>query len=275
MLEDEYSDVAQSAAHALVHLGQRSPEDLAARIIPMLRSAAPSLYVLLIMILAEVQAPDWEELCLKAVQRTEPEVRAAAVSCLKRSESSASIATIINSLADENSQVRAQAVVTLEELKHPEAIVPLKAAMYDQDPWVRSAAVSALSVQPAVDPADYEELLRGEDLMMQTSALDALGRMSASGSEGALVMLAGQFETGALEMRRSICRLLGKIDGPRAYDLLQKAIKDADPSIRVFAVHALSKRPETGIPDILHEAGERDPDKQVREAVRTVLEDLK
>lgn len=275
LLEDEYSDVAQSAALALVHFGQRSPENLAARITPMLQNAAPSLYTLLLMILTEVHAPDWEKLCFKAAQSTEPEVRAVAVSCLKRSESSFAIATIINSLADENAQVRVQAVVTLEELKHPEAMVPLSAAMYDQDPWVRSAAVSALSAQPGVDPTDFEELLKGEDLMMQTSALDALGRMAASGSKEALGMLTEQFETGALEMRRSICRLLGKIDEPRAFDLLRKGMEDTDPSIRIFSVLALSQRQEAQIPDILHEVGEKDPDKQVREAVRSVLEGRK
>lgn len=275
VLEDEYGDVAQSAAHALVHLGQNSPEDIAARVIPMLQSAAPPLYTLLIMILMEVQAPDWEELCLKAAQSTEPEVRAAAVSCLKRSESPSVIATVINSLTDENSQVRVQAVVTLESLKHPEAIAPLKAAMYDQDPWVRSAAVSALSAQTAANPADFEELLKSEDLMMQTSALEALGRMAASGSEGAMGMLTEQFQTGALEMRRSICRLLGKIGGFRAFDLLRKAMEDNDPSIRVFAVHALSQRQEAQIPDILRKAGEIDPDKRVREAVRSALEGRK
>lgn len=275
VLEDEYSDVAQSAAHALVVLGQRSPGDLADRIIPMLSNAASSLYTLLIMILTEVHAPDWEELCLRAAQNTDPEVRAAAVSCLKRSDSSMAMATIINSLTDENSQVRVQAVVTLEELKHPESIVPLKAAIYDQDPWVRSAAVSALSVQPAATPADFEELLKGEDLMMQTSALDALGRMAASGIEEALGMLIEKFETGSLEIKRSICRLLGKVDDDRAFHLLRKAMDDADPSIRVFAVHALSQRPEAQVPDILHEAGEKDPDKQVREAIRSALEGRK
>ena len=275
LLEDEYRDVAQSAARALVYLGQGSPEDLAARIIPMLQSAAPPLYTLLIMILTEVQASDWEDLCLKAAQNTEPTVRAAAVSCLKRSKSSLAMATIINSLTDENSQVRAQAVVTLEELKHPEAIGPLRAAVYDQDPWVRSAAVSALSTQPTAEPADFEELLRGEDLMMQTSALDALGRMAASGSEDAMEMLAEQFETGALEMRRSICRLLAKIGGPRAFNLLRTAMDDDDPSIRVFVVHALSQREEVQIQDILLKAGEQDPDKQVREAIRSALEGIK
>ncbi len=115
----------------------------------------------------------------------------------------------------------------------------------------------------------------GEDLMMQTSALDALGRMAASGIEEALGMLIEQFETGSLEVKRSICRLLGKVDGVRAFDLLRKAMDDADPSIRVFAVHALSQRQEAQVQDILHEAGEKDPDKQVREAIRSVLEGRK
>lgn len=275
VLEDEYSDVAQSAAQALVHLGRRSPEELAARIVPMLPNAPPSLYTLLIMVLTEVGAPGWEELCLKAAQSTEPELRAAAVSCLKRSLSSAAIATIINALADENSQVRVQAAVTLEELKHPEALDPLKSAIYDQDPWVRSAALSALSSQPGAHPEDFVDLLTGEDLMMQTSALDALGRMAASGSGKALDMLAEEFGAGALEMRRSICRLLGRIGGPRAFDLLIEALEDGDPSIRTFAVHALAQRTEVKVPQILRSVGEKDPDKQVREAVRSVLEGRK
>jgi HEAT repeat protein len=165
--------------------------------------------------------------------------------------------------------------VTLEELKHPEGIAPLKAAMYDQDPWVRSAAVSALSAQPAATPADFEELLKGEDLMMQTSALDALGRLAVSGNVEALEMLIEHFETGALEIKRSICRLLGKIDGARAFHLLRKALDDSDPSIRVFAVHALSQRQEAKVLDLLHEVGEKDPDKQVREAIRSALGGLK
>ena len=275
VLEDEYSDVAHAAAQALVHLGQRSPEDLAARIIPMLGSAPVPIYTLLVMILAQVKAPNWEELCLKAAQNTEPEVRAAAVACLKGSGSSNAMATIINSLTDENSQVRAQAVVALEEIKHPEAYAPLKAAMYDQDPWVRSAAVSALSAQPATEPADFGEFLAGSDLMMQSSALEALGRMASAGREGALVMLSEHFEAGSLEMRRSICHILGKIDGQMAFDLLMKALEDDDPGIRVFAVHALAQRQESQIPDILREMGETDPDKQVREAIRSVLEEHK
>jgi len=241
----------------------------------MIQNAPAPLYTLLIMILTEVQAPDWESLCLKAAQDTEPQVRAAAVSCLKRSGSAASLATIINSLADEDSQVRVQAVVTLEELKHPEGVLPLKAAIFDQDPWVRSAAVSALSVQPGVGPADFMEILKGEDLMMQTSALDALGRMAASGSESAMAMIAEQFSTGSQEMKRSICRLLGKVSGPAALDLLKQAMKDDDPSIRVFTVLSLSQREEAQIQDILNEAAERDPDKQVREAIRSALEDRK
>jgi HEAT repeat protein len=272
VLEDEYGDVAQSAAKAIVHLGQKSPGDLAARIVPMLESAEVPLYTLLIMILTEVQAPDWDGICLKAAQSTEPDVRAAAVSCLKRSSDTAAIATVFNSLADENAHVRGQAVVALEELKHPEAIDPLKAALYDQDPWVRSAAVSALSVQPAAEPADFKELLAGDDLMMQTSALDALGQMAAGGNDEALEILVERFEPGSLEVRRSICGLLGKVENPAAFDVLVRALDDKDPSIRVCAVHALSRRKEDQVRDLLSDAGDKDADKKVREAVRSALE---
>ncbi len=272
MLEDEYNDVAQSAAQAIVQLGQNSPEDLADRINGMLLTASPDLYSLLIMILAEVQAPGWEELCLKAAQDTEPKVRAAAIRCLKLSGNPSAGATIINALADESPQVRVQAAVTLEELKHPEAIAPLKAAMFDQDPWVRSSAVSALSAHPGAAPADFKELLASEDQMMRTSGLEALGRMAAEGSEIALGMIREQFETGTVEMKRSICRLLGKIAGTGAFDLLKVALTDSDPGIRIFAVHALAQREEAVIPEILNEAAEKDQDKQVRETIRSALE---
>ncbi|MGD8353377.1 MAG: HEAT repeat domain-containing protein [Pseudomonadota bacterium] len=275
VLEDEYSDVARSAAQAIVHLGRKCPGDLAALIAPMLQNSGPALYTLLITILMEVQAPGWEELCLKAAQSTEPEVRAAAVSCLRRSSQRSAAATIINSLADENAHVRGQAVVALEELKDPEAIAPLKAALYDQDPWVRSAAVSALSMQPEAEPGDFSELLSGEDLMMQTNVLDALGRMAAEGNRNALWMLIEAFEQDSPEIRRSICRLLGKVEDHAALDLLVRALDDNDPGIRVFAVHALSQRKEHVIRDLLSKVGEKDPDKAVREAVRSVLEGFK
>jgi len=275
VLADEYSDVAQAAAQALVHLGKRSPEDLASRIIPMLDSSPVPIYALLVMILAQVQAPQWEALCLKAAQDTEPDVRAAAVSCLKGSVSSAALATIINSLTDENPQVRTQAVVALEEIRHPEAYLPLKAALHDQDPWVRSAAFAALSAQPAAKPSDFAEFLGGSDRMMQSSALEAIGQMAVDGNGDALVMLSGSFEAGTAEMKRSICHLLGKIEDKRAFDQLLKALEDGDPVVRVFAVHALGQRREAPITEILRKKGDTDPDKQVREAIRTALEGRK
>ena len=108
--------------------------------------------------------------------------------------------------------------------------------------------------------------------MLKTSGLDAVGRMAESGSRQALAVLREQFEKGSLEMRRSICRLLGKIKDPDAFDLLVGALKDGDPGIRVFAVQALAHREEAGTKGLLRRVGEGDPDKQVREAIRKALE---
>ncbi len=272
LLDDEYRDVAQAAAQALVKLGQRSPLETASAITPRLASAPPAQKGLLIWILTEVRAPGWEKLCLRAAQDTEPEVRAAAVSCLKHSGDQAAVATVINSLTDEVPEVRVQAVMALEVMKSGEALQPLRAALHDHDPWVRAAAVSSLSVQPGADPRDLEELLEGEDLMMRTSVVDALGRMAAAGGKGALDLLLAQYEGGTLEIRRSVCRILGKAPQEEALQLLIRASTAEDPSIRTFACHSLSQRQEAQALEALREAAEKDPDRQVRETVRTLLE---
>ena len=272
LLEDEYGDVAQAAAQAIVVLGQKHMDDLSSALGPLQENPEPALRSLLLKIMTEVQAPDWQELCLKATHDEEAVVRAAAISCLKRSTDPNAVRAIINSLADERSEVRVQAAISLEELKPAEALAPLKAALHDQDPWVRTTAVSALSAQPGSVPQDLEELLTGEDLMLQTSIIDALGHMAASGKEGALDILETVFEQGSVDTRRSICRILGKVENTQAIEIILKALKDEDPSIRTFAAHAFAETGSDRSMEVLGEMARSDPDKTVRQAVRALLE---
>ena len=240
LLEDEYSDVAQTSAQALVVLGQEDPGTLATALKPLQEGSDPSLRSLLLKIMAEVQTPDWQEVCMRSIHDEEAVVRAAAVNCLKRSEDPNALRVVISSLTDEQPEVRVQAAISLEELKPEEALSPLKATLYDKDPWVKTAAISSLSAQPGSVPGDLAELLEGEDLMIQTSVIDALGTMAVSGKEGAIEMLDKIFSDGTVETRRSVCRILGRIDDSRAFELLIKAAQDEDPGIRTFAAHALA-----------------------------------
>ena len=274
LLEDEYSDVAQAAAQALVVLGQKDPGELSVALEPLQANPDPSTRSLLLRIMTEVQTPDWQEICLKSTHDEEAVVRAAAVSCLKRSADPNAVRVVINTLTDERPEVRVQAAISLEDLKPPEALAPLKAALYDQDPWVRTAAISSLSAQPGSVPADLEELLSGEDLMMQTSVIDALGLMAASGKEGAIGILERIFEDGTVEAKRSVCRILGKVDDKGARDLILKAVNDEDPGIRTFAAHALAEKGGASSVAVLHEMAQNDPDRAVRESVRAIVETL-
>jgi HEAT repeat protein len=272
LLEDEYSDVAQASAQALVVLGQKAPQKLSVALKPLQTSADPALRALLLRIMTEVQTPEWEELCLKSVHDEEAVVRAAAVSCLKKSSDTNAIRAVINSLADEQPEVRVQAAISLEELKPTEALGPLKAALHDQDPWVRTAAISSLSVQSDANPEDLEDLLIGDDLMMQASVVDALARMAATGKESALGILERIFDDGSVETRRSVCRILGKVDDNRAHGLIMRAIGDEDPTVRTFAAHALARRGGDQALEVLREMAQNDTDKTVRDSVRAIVE---
>jgi HEAT repeat protein len=272
LLTDEYSDVAQASAQALVVLGQKAPQELSVALEPLQTSADPALRALLLRIMTEVQTHDWEELCLKSALDEEAVVRAAAVSCLKRSSDANAIRSVINSLADERPEVRVQAAISLEKLKPAEALGPLKAALHDQDPWVRTAAISSVSVQPDANPEDLEDLLIGDDLMMQASVVDALGQMAASGKEGALEILERIFDDGAVETRRSVCRILGKVDDSRVHNLIMKGIGDEDPTIRTFAAHALARRGGDQGLEVLQEMAQNDTDRTVRDSVRAIVE---
>lgn len=272
LLEDEYRDVAQAAAEALISLGGQCPVDVDVLIRPMLEDADPGKRILLLMILAEIGAKDWLDLCLTAAQDEDPTVRTAAVRCLGMSEGPLASRTIVNCLADESPEVRVQAAIALGELRPPEALDPLKAALNDQDPWVRSAVVSAFSVQPGASPGDLSEFLASDDLMMKTSVIDALGTMATGGHEEVLDILKDVYTDGGLEIKRSVCRVLGNIRSSKVLNLLMEAVRDKDPGVRTFAVQALAERKEPEAVKILTETAESDTDKLVRETARTLLE---
>ena len=234
--------------------------------------AASSLLLNSLKILAEIGATDWLDLCLVAAQDEDPAVRTAAIKCLGMSEDPSASRTIVNCLADESPEVRVQAAIALEELMPADALGPLKAALNDQDPWVRSAAVSAFSIQPGASPGDLSGFLDSDDLMMKTSVIDALGTMAARGHEEVLDILKDVYAEGGLEIKRSVCRILGGIQGPRVLDLLKEAVRDNDPGVRTFAVQALAERKEQEAVKILTETAESDTDKLVRETARTLLE---
>lgn len=272
LLSDQYRDVALAAAQGVVEMAADDPAEVESVILDIYREAPVQVQAILLGVLGEIRATGHGDLALSAIGDEEPVLRAAAINSLKDTRSPEAVAAIIKSLTDESPEVRVQAATALEKLTPEGAMEPLMAALYDEDPWVRSAAVQAVAAQPGADPAVLSDLLSEGDLMITTSVVDALGRMAAAGTEEALGTLEESYTTGSVEVRRSICRALSGVPGKRALDLLLRALGDEDPGIRGFAAHSLAGREEAGVRAMLEEVMEKDPDRNVRGAVRSILE---
>jgi HEAT repeat protein len=272
LLTDEYHDVSEAAAEALVGLAEQYPEDLSRKIVVLVPEAPPEIKALLIRMLGQVDASGQMKLLLGALQDTDPIVRAAAVGGLKGTSDPAAATAIINSLTDESPSVRVEAAMALEILKPPGAAEPLRATLFDQDPWVRAAAVSSLSAHPDMVPGDLAGLMAGDDLMIKTTVVEALGQRVADGHEDVMDILEDAFAREAVEIRRSICRVLGRVSGKRSLAVLVRAAGDEDASVRIFAAHSLMDRPDAEVFEILRGLADSDPDRTVRDTIRSLMD---
>ncbi len=271
LLEDEYDDVAQETAKAIALIGGKDPGALAKRIEPLLSAALPMTRALVIRILGEVDAKGHEALFLNALQDEEPLIRASGISSLKKIGESNNSPAIINSLADEDPMVRVEAALALEELRVPEAAAPLRAALNDHDPWVRTVAVSALASQPEVDVQDLADLLDTDDRIIKSSVIEALGKRGAESREDVIDILREVFRGETVEIKCNICRVVGHIKGSRSLDFLTVAVQDEDSSVRTFAAQALASFDEDVARRLLLNISENDPDRKVRETVRSIV----
>lgn len=275
LISDEYRDVAEAAAESLAILGRKDQIGIKERIQSFLAGSSVEVRALLIRIMSEVDARGSLQLFLTALQDVEPTVRAAALSSIKRSGDEEAVSAIIHSLADESPEVRVEAATALEEMQPPGAVEPLRAALFDQDVWVRSAAVSAFAAQPDMDMEDLMGLLSGEDLMIKTSVVEALGRRGSRGYGDAVDLLAEIFAEESVEIKRSICRSMAQIPGDRSFSFLLEAVRDSDSTVRTFAVQALAAREDRAAAEVLRDLAENDPDRIVRDTARSLSDTCK
>lgn len=275
LISDEYRDVAESAAESLAHLGQMDPGGLSERIRALLSGSSVRTRALLLRVMSEVDAEGNLPFFLSALHDVEPEIRAAALNSIKRTGDEEVVTSIINSLADESPEVRVEAAMALEDLQPQGAVEPLKAALFDQDLLVRTVAISALAAQPGMEAKDLAQLLSDEDLMIRTFVIEALGRRGARGFQDAVELMEDAFREESVEMKRSICRAMAQIPGDRSFQLLLDALRDADASVRAFAVQAIASVDNKAVIDVLRDLSENDPDRIVRDTARSLTEGRK
>lgn len=271
LLFDEYPDVVEAAGTALSALGKNDPAAFFEKIGPYLESSPSDVRALLIGVLGEVDPSAHVGLFLRALRDPEPLIRASAVRALRCIKGTEAADAVMGALSDEDPQVRSESAMTLEIMRPERAVEPLRSALYDQDPWVRAASATALIMQPGLNPEDLSDILLGEDLMMKTSVIEALGRRGKEGYEVPMGLLETVFMEGAVEIRRVVCQALGEIPPENSLDLLMRALGDEDSSTRIFAAHSLLGKGGDQVEQKLLEMTESDPDRAVRLAIQSIL----
>lgn len=157
-----------------------------------------------------------------------------------------SIQTLINS---EDLGDRLRAVNQLRDIEPETAYDLIQTAIKDQNTRVRYAAVSQLSSLGSQNLTKSLEILRGcllhdPEADVQAAAADAIGGLKLKSAFEDLQRV--YHNTSEWLVKMSIVAALGELDEPRAFELLQDALKDDNALIQTVAISALG---ELGNPD--------------------------
>ena len=148
----------------------------------------------------------------------------------------------------EDTAVRRALVTALAELRTSEAVREIEELLHDRDHDIRIAAVRALStcgdastrslVEAIVLGRAIRDMDRSEKLAFFEAYVALFGESATAGL--------GPLLHGGLLRRRSdpatracVARVLGKVGGPAAKAMLEKALKDRDFSVRSAAERGL------------------------------------
>ena len=206
------------------------------------------------------------------------EIRQAAARALGSSPDPAAVPPLLKAAA-EGGSLRGPARESLDRIQGPEADAALLTALKEGDPRVRAEAGRALGVrrvsaavssllkaveesEPALRNDLYKALagvVRAEDL---PALADLVARTADTSDAAAAAVLAAAVQVpdaaGRADAvvaacarasgagRQALWRILGRLGGPRALEVLRAALRDPDEEARKEAVRALSLWPDVG-----------------------------
>jgi len=154
----------------------------------------------------------------------------------------------------------------LTDLKSPRAKDALAGLTTGKNKVLALAAVRSLGKLGATDKVDDLVKLYQDsetDPNYKPDMIWAFGEMKASATVDLLLKEYDDNEAQPL-LRKVILEALGKIADPRAWDLIQGALKDSNADLRASAVAALAAFPDKGDPTDPLTAALRDPQAGVR-----------
>ena len=155
--------------------------------------------------------------------------------------SGAAMQSLLNALADADTEVRASAAQSLGQLGDERAVAALsKALREDSDARVRRTAAWALgNIEDArAVPALVHAVKNDQDGEVRRTAVWALGQIE---DESAVPALTDLVRDRDVEMRRQAAWALGQIQAEAAVPALVTALRDSDAEVRSTAVWALGQ----------------------------------
>ncbi|RLB68026.1 MAG: hypothetical protein DRH08_02130 [Deltaproteobacteria bacterium] len=143
-LQNNSSEVQESASQALISLGHQFPDETFAALQPLLGHNDPRQRMFAVMVLRELDNPAVLDTLSMAIKDSAAEVRRAAVKVFERYDVGEHISALLLSLTDEDAEVRRTVVDILGNCNDADALDGLQLALQDDDIWVRSSAVRGL-----------------------------------------------------------------------------------------------------------------------------------
>jgi len=186
--------------------------------------------------------PQCADLLLACCRDPVEDVRRIAVEQLPFVEDDRAFETARHALLNDTHRVRAAAAKALGQMDHPEATALLIEALSDPDAWVRYFATRSLSEQGAVEAVnDIASLARTDPAgHVRINAVKVLGRMD--GPDAAELVMSLVQDTNE-DLAEAALSALGRLRHPQADHILLQNLQAADPRRRITAIQALCEHP--------------------------------
>lgn len=144
MLDDEISEIQDTAAAAIAAFAKRYKDIALLRISPLLAAQDADKRMRAVRILGLIEGDEVEVQLLKAFKDSSVSVRCEAIRALKGHFSDVVISGLTLALTDESAEVRRLAVSALGQCPQAKALTALTLAAGDSDLWVRATVMRVL-----------------------------------------------------------------------------------------------------------------------------------
>lgn len=202
-----------------------------------------------------------------------PELRAAAVEALSRTQAKRAISQINAALEDPEPGVRAQAALSVATMYSPRSIELLQKLVFDTNLNVRRNAAQSMS--RIDEPELAATIARALDQETDATTVEyLLAALQRNGANSSLPILQRYIEGESSQFREQAVKALRKLKIPASVPIFRRLLDDSSASLRRQGVEQLAVLMSESALSRLREMLKKDPDEIVRSACAKALGDF-